>query len=586
MTSADQPSSLPFGLSRETVTIWALVMGVLYALEPVFEILFMTYIMSYAAHRAVTLLTGNRADRIWFRQTIVVVVYLATLAAGFLVAQSVIPRAIEQGKWLLSQVSSMSLERMRDELLARTVGRFEFARFRLGAEYPAALKEYATTQHKVTGFQEARRMAREIRQSFEESLAELESELALEQLRKSGELDDLYRAWLRANRAERELAANEPLRQRLADEYDSSFAVVYGEPAFARDKSTAAYLEKRAGAILDRVTAQLAATGRDRANAERALARARARDRLKTLSPREMEERFRGYFHNEVPRRFPTFGYSHEKLLLLEQANSEADFRARLVQESAEEGTVEERFKAWMEMKLARESRLSQLLGDTSDALRATLPRVTGWLTSIINNALSFGFDALVSLMFSFMVVWEIPQLRQSLERIRGTRAERIYDEIAPGLRRLGTAVAAAFSAQAVIATIDACLVFAVLTYLGLPSAVFLSMIVLVCCLIPYVGMLIAALPVLFVALQQGGPSLGLHTAIALFLVHEFDAWLLSPAIMGEFLRLSPMAVIFVLFVSQPIFGLWGLLLGVPIAVFLLNEVLLRPVSGGGGGGE
>ncbi|MBI3890421.1 MAG: AI-2E family transporter [Candidatus Wallbacteria bacterium] len=579
MTSSENRSVLPFGWSWETVSIWALVLAVFYALQPVFGILFMTYIMSYAANRVVRLLTGDSSSRLWFRQPVVAIVYTSTLAAGFLVAQSVIPRAIEQGKWLLSQVSSMNLERMRDDLLARTIGRIEFARFRHSAQHERSLREYAATHGKVTSFPELRQLALQIRQSFEEILIEQETEHTLEQLRRSGELDELYRQWLRANRAPQELTANEALRRLLTEEYDGNFAAVYGETALQKEKQGQPYVEKRNTANLDRVTAQLFSVARDRETAERTIARTRARERVRAFSPRELEERFRGFYHNEVPRRFSAFGYSYDKFLLIEKAADEQDYRTKLGDDASDEGSLEERFQAWMELRLAKESRLSQLLGDTSDTLRATLPRVTGWLTNAINNALAFGFDALVSLMFSFMIVWEIPRLERAFNRIRGTRAERIFAEVAPGLRQLGTAVGAAFSAQFVIASIDACLVFAVLTWLGMPSAIFLSTIALFCCLIPYVGMIIAAGPVLFVALQQGGPSLAFQTAVALFFIHEFDAWLLSPAIVGEFLSLSPIAVIFVLFIAQPIFGLWGLLLGVPVAVFVLNDVLLRPVA-------
>jgi predicted PurR-regulated permease PerM len=233
-----------------------------------------------------------------------------------------------------------------------------------------------------------------------------------------------------------------------------------------------------------------------------------------------------------------------------------------------------------VERRLAKEHPLSSLLGDTSELVRSWFPKVTGWLTTAINEILNFGFTALISLALSLMIVWEIPRLKAGLERVRGTRAEWILDEIAPEVVRLGTVIGVAFTAQFVIASIDASLAFVALTYLKLPSPVFLSLLVLVACLVPYVGVLIAALPILIVALQQGGVSLGLNTAFWLFMIHELEAWILSPKIMSGFLKLSPMMVVLVLCVAEPLFGLWGLILGVPVAVFLINDVLLKPLPG------
>ena len=50
-------SWLPFGLTAEQLTIWAIMFALIYALRDFFSIVFMTYIMSYVANRVVGRLT-------------------------------------------------------------------------------------------------------------------------------------------------------------------------------------------------------------------------------------------------------------------------------------------------------------------------------------------------------------------------------------------------------------------------------------------------------------------------------------------------------------------------------------------------
>lgn len=55
----------------------------------------------------------------------------------------------------------------------------------------------------------------------------------------------------------------------------------------------------------------------------------------------------------------------------------------------------------------------------------------------------------------------------------------------------------------------------------------------------------------------------------------------LSPRIVGRFLHLHPVLVLAVLVLGEHLFGIWGLLLGVPVAVYAIHAGVLRePIPG------
>ncbi len=64
-------------------------------------------------------------------------------------------------------------------------------------------------------------------------------------------------------------------------------------------------------------------------------------------------------------------------------------------------------------------------------------------------------------------------------------------------------------------------------------------------------------------------------------MIHLIETSVLSPRIVGKILHLHPVVVLIILAIGEHFFGLWGLLLGVPVAVYLIHVVLLRkPIAG------
>ena len=50
----------------------------------------------------------------------------------------------------------------------------------------------------------------------------------------------------------------------------------------------------------------------------------------------------------------------------------------------------------------------------------------------------------------------------------------------------------------------------------------------------------------------------------------------LSPKIIGKVLHLHPVLILVIIVVGEHLFGIWGLLLGVPVAVYILRVAMLN----------
>jgi predicted PurR-regulated permease PerM len=57
-------------------------------------------------------------------------------------------------------------------------------------------------------------------------------------------------------------------------------------------------------------------------------------------------------------------------------------------------------------------------------------------------------------------------------------------------------------------------------------------------------------------------------------IVHAIEAYMLNPIIYGRHMKMHPVAILVILVVGEHLFGIWGLLLGVPVAAFVWTYVI------------
>src|SRR5262249_37117205 len=149
--------------------------------------------------------------------------------------------------------------------------------------------------------------------------------------------------------------------------------------------------------------------------------------------------------------------------------------------------------------------------------------------------------------------------------------------EMAPAFTSLGLLIGRALHAQGLIALCNAVMMFIALWLLGVEHAVLLSGAVFVLCLVPTLGMLLAWALIGVVALIQpgGGFALVMKVSGAVLLVSLVETFVLSPRILGRMMELHPVLIVAILPVAQYFFGVWGLILATPVAVYVIYELIL-----------
>jgi predicted PurR-regulated permease PerM len=186
----------------------------------------------------------------------------------------------------------------------------------------------------------------------------------------------------------------------------------------------------------------------------------------------------------------------------------------------------------------------------------------------------------LLGTLFSFFILLDYPNLRARLANLRNTRLQEVYEETAESVVLFARVVGEAFQAQMMIAAVNTMLTAIGLWGLGVPIVALLSTVVFFCGLIPVLGTFISSVPIILLAFNTGGMNLAMAAVAMISVVHAVEAYILNPRIYSAVFKINPVLTLIILYIGHTLFGMWGVLLGVPISVYIYRHVVLGQPKG------
>lgn len=223
---------------------------------------------------------------------------------------------------------------------------------------------------------------------------------------------------------------------------------------------------------------------------------------------------------------------------------------------------------------------LQELIGPTlrSDVVdewieKEALPQFTALVPKLLQGLIFFLIQAgtilFLGLLFSFLILLDLPRLQNEIGKLRRTRLKIIFEHASAPMVKVGEILGKTFQAQAAIAVCNTALTGIGLAIFGMPQVTFLLFIVFLLSFIPVAGVFISSVPICLIGLGHGGLQLVLALIAMITIVHMFEAYILNPRIMGAALHMNPVMVLAILTVGGKLLGPWGLILGVPLCYFV-----------------
>ena len=216
-----------------------------------------------------------------------------------------------------------------------------------------------------------------------------------------------------------------------------------------------------------------------------------------------------------------------------------------------------------------------RFLDEGERLVTALLKRIVSGVGDFIAGGFRLIFFAAIAGILAFIIVWDLPRIRASIALLERGRFAEHYREIYPMILSLMTYVGQAFQSLIAIAAINGGQMFPILWLFDVPEVMLLATIVFFFSLIPVFGLLVAFIPVALFTFQAGGLGVLVMVAILYFGLNIAETYTINAWIMSRFFRSHILLVLVLLLIGEHLFGIWGLLLAVPLGHYAIEYGLL-----------
>jgi predicted PurR-regulated permease PerM len=203
--------------------------------------------------------------------------------------------------------------------------------------------------------------------------------------------------------------------------------------------------------------------------------------------------------------------------------------------------------------------------------LSSYLEQGVSFIIKYFKDISSITLQVLLALLLSIFCLLEKPHLIEFTKKFRTSKIAFIYEEIEFFARKFVGTFGKVIEAQLIIAVVNCVLTTIFLWLLKFPQLGGLSIMIFVLGLIPVAGVIISLVPLVIIAYSIGGFMKVLYVGIAILIIHGIEAYILNPNLMSSKTNLPVFYTFIVLIFSEHFFGVWGLIIGIPVFVFLLD---------------
>ena len=235
-----------------------------------------------------------------------------------------------------------------------------------------------------------------------------------------------------------------------------------------------------------------------------------------------------------------------------------------------------EQLSKWIDTQFKGDKETAAFMNDTLD--RATsyfenwvqtdvLPQATTYLASITSGVISMVkllFNTIIGLIVSVYVLMEKEKfIGQSKKIIYAIFKPERGNIIVRTVRKSNQIFGGFITGKILDSVIIGVICYVVLLIMNMPYTVLVSVIVGVTNVIPFFGPYIGAIPS-FIIIALANPLQGLYFLIFIIILQQFDGNILGPKILGNSTGLSSFWVVFAILIGGGMFGVPGMILGVP----------------------
>jgi len=192
-------------------------------------------------------------------------------------------------------------------------------------------------------------------------------------------------------------------------------------------------------------------------------------------------------------------------------------------------------------------------------------------MTTTATKAGSLAINFFIAMILSFVILLEKNTIKKLGANMATSRISFIYGYFLTFGGSFCKTFGKVMSVQVLIAFINCIISMICLKIIGFESILGIGFMVFFLGLIPVAGVIISLVPLCIIAFSIGGVIKVVQVIVMILVIHAIEAYILNPKLMSHKTRLPVCFTFIILLVSQHYLGVWGLLIGVPIFIFLMD---------------
>ena len=190
-----------------------------------------------------------------------------------------------------------------------------------------------------------------------------------------------------------------------------------------------------------------------------------------------------------------------------------------------------------------------------------------------VTNLGKWSLNFFMALLISLVFILEKDSVLKFVNKFKHSKVSVAYNYFSYFGNNFLNSFGKVIQAQIMIAITNTVLSVIGLTIMGFPQLFALAFMVFILSLIPVAGVFISLIPLCLIALKIGGLIKVVFVLIMIFVIHAIESYILNPKFMSDTTNLPIFFTFVILIVSEHFMGIWGLLLGIPIFIFILDLI-------------
>ncbi|MBD8014189.1 AI-2E family transporter [Microbacterium sp. APC 3898] len=208
---------------------------------------------------------------------------------------------------------------------------------------------------------------------------------------------------------------------------------------------------------------------------------------------------------------------------------------------------------------------LATLPGNIADTLQNTVTSIITGVTGLISTITGVILSVVIVPFILFYLLKDGEKLPEYFLKLL---PPRFRDDTREVFTEADKQLGAYIQGQLIVAFCIGVMVYIGFLIIGMDYALLLGVLAMVTSIVPYIGPAIAITPAAIIALVTS-PFMLVKLAIVWTVVQLVEGNLISPQVMGKTLFIHPVTIIFVLLTAGSLFGVVGVILGIPMYALL-----------------